>query len=50
MNGVVYVGSFDHNVYALNATTVDGALELHDRKQGVLFPRLRERGRLRGEL
>ena len=30
-NGVVYVGSFDHKVYALNATTGTTRLDVHHR-------------------
>ena len=48
-NGVVYVGSIDDNIYALNATTGAKLWNYTTRDYGVLLPRRRQRRRLRGE-
>ena len=45
-NGVVYVGSDDDKVYALNATTGAGPLDRHHRRRRRLVAGGRERGRL----
>ena len=39
VNGVVYVGSWDNNIYAINASTGGEAVELHDRTARCTPPR-----------
>ena len=49
VNGVVYVGSDDGNIYALNATTGSKLWSFTTGNYCALLPRRRQRRRLRGE-
>ena len=50
LNGIVYIGSWDHNVYRPQCEYRDEGVELHDRRLCDLLSHRRQRNRLRREL